>query len=747
MKIEELEAIVDSTKWSFLKKGGFNSVSISRTKLTIGGFTGQWVLKTPLYQDALSKSTRAVRKWNELNPDYPAFKMKDGWLAPYLGDTPASDEQISNKLIDIYRRTRNIVFDAYVDNNFLLYKGEEVICIDVDQSLRRGSIASDNWCHVNSPCFSQHFNEISRPRNKSRVAVIATLFYLEKNLSGDSIQDHYITPSMISKLHIFRHERKPVTVEILDTLLEIITVDPTNEIKDKYLTPLLVETLKNIRTLPKRVTKELLLSLINDQLLMIANPYDIIKRGDLDDVRILIKQDNTLLFQTDKNGFTLLHIAAMYGHTEIVSYLLAEGAHIDAVTPTNSDGSVSNRTALDLAIRRGKDAAANFLLERGATISSTIGDNFRYLFFCARTGLLHCVKSFIKRNPESIHARDNYNQTALLWAAAKGHHEIVEFFITQGADVNIATKFPANYENRKDSNRSALDWAIIGGHILTVSVLNQSGAVANHVHSTINDKSLEKLITDGDLASVRVLINHNRALLNQIDKDGYAPLHYAAFYGQIEIARYLITAGADLNAVTLSEGSSYFNMTAMDIVLSIHKHDLVIILLLEAGAVVSPPLNGNDHPIHIAAKNGKLDIVKRLVKSCRDFINVTDSKNQTPLLWAASRGHDEAVKFLIEQGADVNIATQLPATHSKYHEEHNRSPLDWALKGGHTGTALTLIKAGAVANISTEDSQLKLLTKNLVPLSIFKPSSSSANDAITDEELANWAFGLGSYRV
>jgi len=72
-------------------------------------------------------------------------------------------------------------------------------------------------------------------------------------------------------------------------------------------------------------------------------------------------------------------------------------------------------------------------------------------------------------------------------------------------------------------------------------------------------------------------------------------------------------------------------------------NQLLAILLPELGGSVPIAIDGEYHIIHEAAKNGYPDIVKRLVACNRAFINLKDSCNQTALLWAASRGHEDIV--------------------------------------------------------------------------------------------------------
>ena len=60
-----------------------------------------------------------------------------------------------------------------------------------------------------------------------------------------------------------------------------------------------------------------------------------------------------------------------------------------------------------------------------------------------------------------------------------------------------------------------------------------------------------------------------------------------------------------------------------------------------------------DDPIFEAVKNGDLSELKRYMADGGD-IEVRTSINETPLIWAASHGHLEIVKYLVEKGADID---------------------------------------------------------------------------------------------
>lgn len=267
----------------------------------------------------------------------------------------------------------------------------------------------------------------------------------------------------------------------------------------------------------------------------------------------------------------------------------------------------------------------------------------------------------------------------------------------------------------------------------------------NHVSNMVINKSLGEIIKEGDLNSVQSLLARNESLINQIDQNGYAPIHYAAHYGKISIVRHLIDKGADLNITTPAAMGEHINIRYPDttaLQLSLDKDcDSVTLLLVENSANVTPD-NGKLHVIHVFARNGLFDKVKSFINHEPNLVHARDRFKQTPLLWAASRGYSDIVEFLITQGADVNVSTKVPVD-NEFRAENNCSALDWAKKGGHVATALILTKAGAIDGFSANQS----LVKHLIPLSIFNANTPRVDEDITNEEMANSTFGQVSNRA
>lgn len=93
----------------------------------------------------------------------------------------------------------------------------------------------------------------------------------------------------------------------------------------------------------------------------------------------------------------------------------------------------------------------------------------------AREGSFEVLKCLLEKNLGLLHVLDTQNQSALLWAASRGHWEIVDYLAGLGADVNL----PTILQNKPEVQFPPLYWAINKDHDKVVDVLIQRGASVN----------------------------------------------------------------------------------------------------------------------------------------------------------------------------------------------------------------------------------------------------------------------------
>jgi ankyrin repeat protein len=214
--------------------------------------------------------------------------------------------------------------------------------------------------------------------------------------------------------------------------------------------------------------------------------HDAARIGDLEKVKVLIKDYNYPVFSTNDTACeTPLHLAAEYGHMDVVKLLLANGAEVNA-RDNESD------TPLHNAAKNGQKDVVELLLLKGANVNA-------------------------KNN--------SYGDTPLHEAAREGHNDVVELLLANGADVNARDEFGG----------TPLHGAAMGGLYSTFE------------YSPNGEEKDISGTFDGYMATVKILLAHN-ADVNAKSGNGLTPLHIAASYGRKAIAELLLEHGADINA-------------------------------------------------------------------------------------------------------------------------------------------------------------------------------------------------------
>ena len=149
----------------------------------------------------------------------------------------------------------------------------------------------------------------------------------------------------------------------------------------------------------------------------------------------------------------------------------------------------------------------------------------------------------------------------------------------------------------------------------------------------------------GDLEKIKLLLNEARSSV--LDKDGpdaSTPLHWAAFYGHLEIAKLLLEAGKTISNVP---PHAYEN-------------------------------NNGETPLHWSAFGGRKDVSEFLLKHGWDA-NAVSRRGDTPLHCAVEWGGNECVELLLINGADVNAWNDYQISPLQRAEEgHYRGRVDLA---------------------------------------------------------------------
>jgi ankyrin repeat protein len=183
---------------------------------------------------------------------------------------------------------------------------------------------------------------------------------------------------------------------------------------------------------------------------------------------------------------------------------------------------------------------------------------------------------------------------------------------------------------------------------------------------------------------------------------GARPLYFAALCGFHELVEHLTLKSPQYASARGGHCGTALHSASFE------GHIQVVRYLLRHGVDVNVRNSGNDTPLLLASWKGHCDVVQCLLDRGAD-VDLLDYQRNTPLILAAYCGHVGAVQLLLEHHADVNSQN-----------DGGRMPLHNAIrcdrfKADRPQIARLLLKHGANANARNQELQTPLHLVSLRP--------------------------------
>jgi len=354
-----------------------------------------------------------------------------------------------------------------------------------------------------------------------------------------------------------------------------------------------------------------------------AEVADAASRGDRGAVRAAIgRKADVNLPQVD--GTTALHWAVERDDLELTDLLLRAGAR---VTVRTREGV----TPLQLAAINGSAPMIDRLIKSGADPKVPLtpsGDTA--LMMSARTGKTEALRVLLEAGAQ-VNARESWGgTTALMWAVAEGHAGAARLLLAAGADVNARSAYVAAANGRGFEGRTP--------------IANRTDAKSEEFASGWLTP-LMFAARDGNVELARILADAG-ADVNAVAGDGKTALALAIFNGDYEVASLLVDRKADVNKADAQRFTPLFwavdrrNMeTAPNFPWMVTADPLPLIRkLLDAGAEPNALV---DNTPRARMREGSPRIVFA-----------------TALMRAAFAADLELVKLLLARGADPTIISR-----------------------------------------------------------------------------------------
>lgn len=160
------------------------------------------------------------------------------------------------------------------------------------------------------------------------------------------------------------------------------------------------------------------------------NFYEACSVGDTTRALQLLDENPTLLNQHNADGYTPLGLASFFGHPETVNCLLHEGADVNQLS---RDGQMNN-TALHAAIAGDYKEIAQSLIQLGADVNARAHGKLRAGFTPLHVAVRRnnqSICAMLLYHGADIHARNDAGQTPLDYALEQTHTELANWFRSQ----------------------------------------------------------------------------------------------------------------------------------------------------------------------------------------------------------------------------------------------------------------------------------------------------------------------------
>ena len=272
------------------------------------------------------------------------------------------------------------------------------------------------------------------------------------------------------------------------------------------------------------------------------------------------------------------------------------------------------------------------LVKRGADVNQTGVDGQNGLLQASARSNRDVISYLHSKNPQLIHSKDAYGDTAVTLACKWADLETVKLLEELGADFNQTGW----------RGRNALLRACSGSNREVIKYLHSRNNQLIHGRDDFGNNAVTIAYHYADLDTVELLkeLGANFTREEIIDETNFA---YVCKQGELEVIKKLVEGGADINQTDIVFGRNGLFKACEG-----SNRDVIKYLHSKNDQLIHARDKDGNTAVTLACRDADLETVKLLDKFGADF-NKTGSKNRTPLIQAAHRGKLDIIEYLMQK--------------------------------------------------------------------------------------------------
>jgi len=315
--------------------------------------------------------------------------------------------------------------------------------------------------------------------------------------------------------------------------------------------------------------------------------------GHLNVVELLIKLGAQIDIQNDR-GITPLMGASAAGYLKVVQHLVQRGASIGMQA-----AGVDNCSALSVAAQFGRTNVVEFLLNAGASVDMQDAHGATALMLASQNGHLDIVHLLLRHKAAAdIQAAGNQNATALIFAANNGHSHAVQALLQADAQIDLANA----------QGITPLMFAAHTGGKEVGELLLKNGAKVNAQAAGIENRTALQLAVETNHVEIAELLIAQGADVNLALVNGRTSLMLAAAAQKIDLLKLLLQHNATVDAQAAGMSNSSALMCA-----ALNGKEHSVCTLLDANADISLRDTDNNTALCLGAQNCRFSVVNQFL--------------------------------------------------------------------------------------------------------------------------------------